>query len=100
LFKSLHHTMFSLSQPVQHTEFPPIAEAFSWVANRQSDRELLNMCQAVPSYPPAETLQSEIARLAREPGTGGYTDIYGIAALREAYAAHMSAAYGAPIGAA
>ena len=90
---------FRLSPLVGQVEFPPIAEAMSWVKDRSSSRELLNMCQAVPSYPPAEILQNEIARLAHEPTTGGYTDIFGIMPLREAYAAHISADYAARISA-
>jgi aspartate/methionine/tyrosine aminotransferase len=86
-----------IAPDVARTEFPPIAEALSWVKTGHGNRELLNMCQAVPSYPPAEILQAEIARLAHEPGTGGYTDIYGIAPLREAFAAHMNNDYGAAI---
>lgn len=78
---------------VAHTEFPPIAEAMSWIKPGASNRELLNMCQAVPSYPPAEKLQAEIARLAHEPTTGGYTDIFGIAPLRQAFAGHIAAEY-------
>jgi aspartate/methionine/tyrosine aminotransferase len=92
-----------LAPLVQATEFPPIAEAMSWVApgafTSKRNRELLNMCQAVPSYPPAPALQAEFARLAQEPGTGGYTDIFGIADLRKAYASRMTVAYGAPIDA-
>ncbi len=88
-----------ISPLVAQVEFPPIAEAMSWVKTGVGSRELLNMCQAVPSYPPAETLQTEIARLAHEPTTGGYTDIFGIAALREAYAAHMSGDYASKISA-
>ncbi len=89
--------MSTLSLTVQQTEFPPIAEAFSWVKESARNRPLLNLCQAVPSYPPAEILQAEIARLAHEPGTGGYTDIFGIPVLRESYAAHMSQDYRATI---
>ena len=88
---------FQISPSVAQVEFPPIAEAMSWLKDRSGSRELLNMCQAVPSYPPAGILQDEIARLAHEPGTGGYTDIFGIMSLREAYAAHMSADYAASI---
>jgi aspartate/methionine/tyrosine aminotransferase len=90
---------FEFSPLVARVEFPPIAEAMSWVKPNAGNRELLNMCQAVPSYPPALALQDEIARLAHEPGTGGYTDIFGIAALREAYAAHMSFDYAGAIDA-
>ena len=88
---------FEVSDLVTRVEFPPIAEAMSWVKTEPGNRELLNMCQAVPSYPPAEILQDEIARLAHAPGTGGYTDIFGIIPLREAYASHISADYGARI---
>jgi aspartate/methionine/tyrosine aminotransferase len=90
---------FEISSLVARVEFPPIAEAMSWVKAKAGNRELLNMCQAVPSYPPAQILQNEIARLAHEPSTGGYTDIFGIAELRSAYAAHMGADYGAVIDA-
>ncbi len=90
---------FQLSPLVGQVEFPPIAEAMSWVKDRISSRELLNMCQAVPSYPPAAILQNEIARLAHEPTTGGYTDIFGIMPLREAYAAHISTDYATQISA-
>ncbi len=90
-----------LSPLVSRVEFPPIAEAMSWVRNGPrhdgSNRELINMCQAVPSYPPAEALQAELARLARLPGTGGYTNIFGIESLRAAHAQSMGKDYGATI---
>ena len=89
-----------ISPLVEAVGFPPIAEAMSWVNSKPGNRALLNMCQAVPSYPPAETLQDEIARLAHEPNTGGYTDIFGIAPLRSAYAKHMSDDYKTSIDAA
>ncbi len=90
-------TQPKLSKRVAEVEFPPIAEALSWVAKRQSNRELLNMCQAVPSYPPALELQDEFARLARLPNTGGYTEILGIPELRETFAASLSADYQAHV---
>jgi aspartate/methionine/tyrosine aminotransferase len=86
-----------LSPLVAQVEFPPIAEAMSWVKPSLRNRALLNMCQAVPSYPPAANLQNEIARLAKEPGTGGYTDIFGVAELRSGFAAHVNADYNANI---
>ncbi len=89
-----------ISPLVEAVAFPPIAEAMSWVKPKPGNRALLNMCQAVPSYPPAEKLQAEIARLAHAPNTGGYTDIFGIAPLRTAYAKHMSEDYVTTIDAA
>ena len=87
----------SISPLVAQVEFPPIAEAMSWIKPMPHARELINMCQAVPSYPPATSLQEEIARLAHAPTMGGYTDIFGISLLREVFAAHSSADYGATI---
>jgi aspartate/methionine/tyrosine aminotransferase len=89
--------MVLASARIAAVEFPPIAEALGWVAGRRSTHELLNLCQAVPSYPPAPALQIEIARLAQLPGTGGYTDIFGIRELREAFAAHLSVDHGVPV---
>ncbi len=86
--RSLH-----VSPLVQGVSAPPIAEAASWVAGRKSNRDLLNLSQAVPSYPPAAEMQAEIARLASLPETGFYTDIRGIAPLREQLAAHMATDY-------
>jgi len=85
------------SPRLSQVDFPPIAEALSWVDGRQSNRELLNLCQAVPSYAPAPELQDEFARLAHLPGTGGYTEILGIPELREVFAAHLTTDYHAPV---
>ena len=82
-----------VSPMISRVEAPPIAEAMTWVRPGARNRELLNLCQAVPSYAPAEALQAEIARLATEPGTHLYTDINGIPELREALARHMAADY-------
>jgi aspartate/methionine/tyrosine aminotransferase len=89
-----------LSPLVGQVEAPPIAEAMSWVRAGERNREFLNLCQAVPSYPPAELLQDEFARLAKLPGTGGYTNIYGLEELRKAHALAMGRDYGAPIASA
>lgn len=89
---------YSASSLVSGVEAPPIAEAMSWVqADAQRNRVLINMCQAVPSYPPAEALQVEFGRLAKLPDTGEYTDICGIPALRQAFATHIGTEYGAEI---
>lgn len=88
---------YPVSSLVARVEAPPIAEAMSWVRQGPRNRDLINLCQAVPSYPPAPDLQAEFGRIALDPATGGYTDIYGLPALREAYAGHLSADYAAAI---
>lgn len=78
---------------------PPIAEAKGWVAGRRfpADRPLLDLCQAVPSYPPAEDLRAHLAERVALFETAQYTAITGIAPLREALAAHMAGVYGGGI---
>ncbi len=88
-----------VSAAVASVEAPPIAEAMSWVRQGERNRVFLNLCQAVPSYSPAEALQDEFARLAKTDGIGGYTNIYGLEALRKTHAVSMGHDYGAPIGA-
>ena len=90
--KNLH-----LSSLVTPVSTPPIAEAAEWARNRLSNRELLNLSQAVPSYAPAEELRAEIARLAMLPEIGLYTAIRGNDDLRTGLAAHMSKDYGAEL---
>ena len=89
--------MLQIAHPISQIEAPPIAEAMGWVRHSASNRDLLNLCQAVPSYPPADDLQAEIARLARDPTIGGYTPVLGIQDLRAAHAEHLSSDYKARI---
>jgi aspartate/methionine/tyrosine aminotransferase len=88
-----------VSSLISGVEFPPIEEATSWVRQGPRNRELLNLCQAVPNYPPAPALQAEFARLAGTPGIGGYTNILGLDELRAAHAAAMGEDYKAMISA-
>jgi aspartate/methionine/tyrosine aminotransferase len=89
-FPSFNQQACCMSMPVSSlisgVEFPPIEEAMGWVRQGARNRELLNLCQAVPSYPPAPALQAEFARLAGTPGIGDYTNILGLDALRAAHA--------------
>ena len=91
---------FTVSPRISNVEAPPIAEAMTWVRPGARNRELLNLCQAVPSYAPAEALQAEIARLAHDPAASLYTDISGIAELRESLSRHMAADYQGSVAAA
>jgi aspartate/methionine/tyrosine aminotransferase len=84
---------FRTNPAIGHVEAPPIAEAATWLRPGPRNRAVINLCQAVPSYPPAESLQAEIGRLARLDETSLYTDIFGLEPLRERLAEHMAAAY-------
>ena len=84
---------YAVNPSISRIEAPPIMEAQTWIRPGLRNRKLLNLCQAVPSYPPATELLDEVARAAHEPGTSLYTDIFGLPELRAALAAHMSADY-------
>ena len=84
---------YAVNPAIARFEAPPIMEAQTWVRPGLRNRTLLNLCQAVPSWSAAKELDDEVARLAHEPGIGLYTDIYGIAELRSAIAAHFSEDY-------
>ncbi len=84
---------YPVNPAVHGTEAPPIMEAQTWVRPGLRNRALLNVCQAVPSWPPAPELEAEVARAAMLPGTSLYTDIFGLPELRAAIATHMSADY-------
>src|SRR4051812_45961983 len=84
---------FKINSLVAGVEAPPIAEAATWVKSRERNRQLIDLCQALPKYPPAPELAGEIGRLAREPSTNLYTGILGNGELRAALAEHLTEDY-------
>lgn len=90
---------YAVNPSISRIEAPPIMEAQTWIRPGLRNRKLLNLCQAVPSYPPADGLLDEVGRAAHQPGTSLYTDIFGLPALRQALASHMAADYGGTIAA-
>ncbi len=70
----------------------PIAEAWSWVRSPGSDN-LIDMCQAVPAHLPPQSLRDYLGDAIKAGGGATYTDIRGIAALREALAGNISERY-------
>ena len=91
---------FPLPTRITQVTESPISEAYGWLGIRPDHRsdELLDVSQAVPGYPPPESLQRAIGQAATEPAVSRYTDQLGIPPLREALAAEMTAIYGAEIG--
>ncbi len=81
-----------LNPNVSATAEPPIPEAMSWLAEAgiTPRRPLLNLAQAVPSYPPAESLRDAMAIAAQKVETAFYTPILGIEPLRELFAETLS----------
>ncbi|MBI1212826.1 MAG: aminotransferase [Alphaproteobacteria bacterium] len=74
---------------------PPIWEAQGWIAGRTfpAQKPLIDVCQAVPGYPPADAQLDHMAAALRLPETHRYTEFGGIARLRDALAADINRSY-------
>jgi len=77
---------------------PPIPAAHAWAARYDGSRgPMLDLCQAVPGYPPHPEILDHLAAAARDPASAKYGLINGDLALREAYAAQVSGVYGGTV---
>lgn len=73
---------------------PPIAEAQGWTRELPADgRDLLDVAQAEPAYPPAQALRTHLATVVGRAELHRYTDILGTASLRAELASHFSRFY-------
>lgn len=82
------------------TAAPPIPEAKAWTAAYDgSAGPLIDLSQAVPGYPPPDTMLRALAEAAGTAEACAYGDILGDADLREGYAEHVSETYGGRVGA-
>ncbi len=85
-----------LNPDVRDCAAAPIAEAWSWVEGRAA-AELLDVCQAVPAYLPPAELREHVAGELRAGRGATYTDIGGLAELREALAGDIARRYGGDV---
>lgn len=77
------------------TGTPPIPQAQGWArAYDGRSGPLVDLSQAVPGSPPPQELLQRLSEAAADPGNTRYGPITGDMALREAYAAEISQAYG------
>ena len=92
---------FPINSNVVNAVEPPIAEAQSWIAGRKFSKNtpLLNLAQAVPSYPPANSMSEHLANNVKLFETAQYTAIAGIPALRDSVASNMMISHGGRIAA-
>lgn len=91
--------MVQINPNIDATAEPPIPEAMAWLdeAKPTPERPLLNLAQAVPSYPPDQSLREAMSRAALEEETAFYTPILGIDLLRERLASGLSRDYQADV---
>ena len=70
----------------------PIAEAWSWVKDRNAP-DLIDMCQAVPAHLPPQSLLNHLAEKIASGEGATYTEINGIEPLRMALAENIRQRY-------
>lgn len=74
---------------------PPITEVKSWLAAAAPGRPLLDLCQAVPDYPPPADLLAHLAAQVKNPATSRYTPDEGLPEVRQAVGEWYRRRYGA-----
>jgi len=88
----IRKTVMKFNPHVLDCAAAPIAEAWSWVKNPDSDR-LIDMCQAVPAHLPPQSLRDYLGEAIKAGEGATYTDIRGIPPLRQALAENISERY-------
>lgn len=87
-----------VSSQIANVHFPPISEVKRWVAERPHDsREMIDLCQAVPDYPPAPELTEHLSRLLSDPLLSKYSPDEGLPEVREAVCSYYGRKYGAEL---
>lgn len=77
---------------------PPIPAAHGWAARYDGSLgPMLDLCQAVPGYPPHPEVLEHLAAAAGDPASARYGLINGDLRLRESYAAQVASVYGGEI---
>jgi aspartate/methionine/tyrosine aminotransferase len=82
-----------LSPRAVHQTDSPIGKAYALIDRRSKERELLDLAQAAPQYPPAPAVIEHIVAVARHAHGGDYVEIAGLPRLRDAFAAELCRAY-------
>ncbi len=88
---------FSVSEQIRAVHFPPISEVRSWAAHCESSLPLIDLCQAVPDYPPAREMTDHLASLLSDPEMARYSPDEGLLDVREAICKRYRRRYNARI---
>lgn len=91
--------MIAVTPRMQQVGSPPITEVKRWVGGRTfpTHRPLVDMCQAVPDYPPAPGLRQYLQKLVARAEVATYSPDEGLGEVRAEVAAWYARRYsGAP----
>jgi aspartate/methionine/tyrosine aminotransferase len=88
---------FAISPYISEVHFPPISEVRGWLEGRTipAERPLVDLCQAVPDYPPAPELIEHLKPLLDDPATSRYSPDEGLPEVRNAVTTWYERRYGA-----
>ena len=70
---------------IESVQFPPISEVKTWLAGRDfsAGRSLIDCCQAVPDYAPAQGLVAYLQERLAAPDTSRYSPDEGLPEVRQ-----------------
>jgi aspartate/methionine/tyrosine aminotransferase len=75
---------------------PPISEVKRWGTERPDDgQEVIDLCQAVPDYAPAEEMTDHLSRLLSDPLMSKYSPDEGLTEVRDTICDYYDRKYGA-----
>lgn len=88
---------FPLSSALAAIHPPPITEVQSWIGGRTfpPERPLIDLCQAIPDYPPAKEMIAALIPFLHDPATARYSPDEGLPEVRQSIAAWYARRYGA-----
>ena len=89
---------FRVSAQIEKVHFPPITEVKEWAATRPAGGPpLIDLCQAVPDYPPAPELAAYLGTLPADPLISRYSPDEGLPEVLTAVCGYYERKYSAVI---
>jgi hypothetical protein len=90
---------YAVSSLIKSVHYPPISEVRKWAEEYENGQELplIDLCQAVPDYPPAKELTDYLATVVPDPLTARYTPDEGLLPARESLANRYRRIYAAQL---
>ena len=88
---------FSVNDHILKVHLPPISEVKGWLAGASPDLPLIDLCQAVPDYPPAPELTEYLKVALDDPLVSRYSPDEGLVEVREAVCTRYERNYDACI---
>ena len=88
---------FAMNDQIARVHFPPISEVKGWLAASPPSLPIIDLCQAIPDYPPAAELTEHLKVCLDDPLVSKYSPDEGLPEVREAVCARYERRYGARI---